>query len=360
MLDNRKRKILQAIVEEYIETAEPVSSKSLVEKHGIDFSSATIRNDMAELEKIGLLDKPHTSAGRVPSAQGYRYYVDQLLDYNDISIQEIKYIQSQLETKVNQIEDLTKIATSTLSEVTHYTSVGIGPKVSSQNIEEVKFVLLGSKLLMAVILTENGLIKETIIKFDEDITQDQVDTLTYLFNNKLKGQPLSQINQPIEDYMHSEMSNTLKVVRPVLEQLSKAINEDIPVYMEGANKSFEFPEFRSLDIAKNFVNILSADKTKKMIDILNSGENEDEINVYIGDENIDEALKDFSIITFKHKEKGKDLGTIAIIGPTRMDYSKVISAMKYISKKLCEDDMNNKNMLEKHKNELMGKEDENE
>lgn len=360
MLDNRKRKILQAIVEEYIETAEPVSSKSLVEKHGIDFSSATIRNDMAELEKIGLLDKPHTSAGRVPSAQGYRYYVDQLLDYNDISIQEIKYIQSQLETKVNQIEDLTKIATSTLSEVTHYTSVGIGPKVSSQNIEEVKFVLLGSKLLMAVILTENGLIKETIIKFDEDITQDQVDTLTYLFNNKLKGQPLSQINQPIEDYMHSEMSNILKVVKPVLEQLSKAINEEIPVYMEGANKSFEFPEFRSLDIAKNFVNILSADKTKKMIDILNSGENEDEINVYIGDENIDEALKDFSIITFKHKEKGKDLGTIAIIGPTRMDYSKVISAMKYISKKLCEDDMNNKNMLEKHKNELMGKEDENE
>lgn len=360
MLDNRKRKILQAIVEEYIETAEPVSSKSLVEKHGIDFSSATIRNDMAELEKIGLLDKPHTSAGRVPSAQGYRYYVDQLLNYNDISIQEIKYIQSQLETKVNQIEDLTKIATSTLSEVTHYTSVGIGPKVSSQNIEEVKFVLLGSKLLMAVILTENGLIKETIIKFDEDITQDQVDTLTYLFNNKLKGQPLSQINQPIEDYMHSEMSNILKVVRPVLEQLSKAINEDIPVYMEGANKSFEFPEFQSLDIAKNFVNILSADKTKKMIDILNSGENEDEINVYIGDENIDEALKDFSIITFKHKEKGKDLGTIAIIGPTRMDYSKVISAMKYISKKLCEDDMNNKNMLENHKNELMGKEDENE
>src|SRR5574344_1769766 len=201
MLDDRKKKILQAIVEEYIETAEPVSSKAIVEKYAVDYSSATIRNDMAELEKIGLLDKPHTSAGRIPSAQGYRYYVDQLINYNDISIQEVKYIQSQLETKVNQIEDLIKIATSTLSEVTHYTSVGVGPRVGSQNIEEVKFVLLGSRLLMAVILTEDGLIKETIIKFDEDVEQEQVDTLTYLFNNKLKGRPLTDIDKPIEEYM---------------------------------------------------------------------------------------------------------------------------------------------------------------
>ncbi len=339
MLDNRKKEILQAIVEEYIETAEPVSSKAICEKRGIDYSSATIRNDMAELEKIGLLDKPHTSSGRVPSAKGYRYYVDELLNYNDISIQEIKYIQEQLETKINQIEDLTKIATSTLSEITHYTSVGIGPKAESQDIEEIKFVLLGSGLLMAVILTENGLIKETIIKFDEDITAEQVDTLTYLFNNKLKGRPLAQIDKPMEEYMHSEMDNIIKVVKPVIEQITKIINEDVPVYMQGADKSFELPEFKSLDIAKNFVNILDTDKTKQMIEILNSSDNQDEINVYIGDENVDEALKDFSVITFKHKEKGKDLGTIAIIGPTRMDYSKVISAMKYISKKL---DENNK------------------
>ena len=338
MLDNRKKEILQAIIEEYIETAEPVSSKALVEKHGIDYSSATIRNDMAELEKIGLLDKPHTSSGRVPSAKGYRYYVDELINYNDISLQEIKYIQEQLETKINQIEDLTKITTSTLSEVTHYTSVGITPKADSQEIEEIKFVLLGARLLMAVILTESGLIKETIIKFDEDITDEQVETLNYLFNNKLKGKPLTQIDKPMEEYMHSEMKNILNVVKPFIEQISKVINEDVSVYMEGANKSFEFPEFKSLDIAKNFVNILDTDKTKQMIDILNSGDNNDEINVYIGDENVDKALKDFSVITFKHKDKGKNLGTIAIIGPTRMDYSKVISAMRYISKKLNEND----------------------
>lgn len=336
-MDERKKKILQAIIEEYIETAEPVSSKSIVENHGLDYSSATIRNDMAELEKVGLLDKPHTSAGRVPSVQGYRYYVDELLNYNNISVQEIKYIQDKLETKVNQIEELTKIATSTLSEVTHYTSVGIGPIAEGKNIEEIKFVLLGARLLMAVILTENGLIKETIIKFDEDINQEQVDTITDLFNNKLKGKPLTNIDRPMEEYMHSEMNNILKVVKPILEQIKKVVEEDIPVYMQGADKSFDFPEFKSLDIAKNFVNILDTDKTKQMMNILNNEEDDDEINVYIGDENVDKALKNFSVITFKHKEKGRDLGTIAIIGPTRMDYSKVISAMKYISKKLNED-----------------------
>ena len=209
--------------------------------------------------------------------------------------------------------------------------------MAGQTIEEVKFVLLGSRLLMAIILTENGLIKETIIKFDEDINQDQVDTLTYLFNNKLKGRPLTQIDKPMEEYMHSEMSNVLNVVKPVLEQITKAINEDFPIYMEGADKSFDLPEFKSLDIAKNFVNILDTNKARQMVNVLNSDDDQDEIKVYIGDENADEALKDFSVITFKHKEKGKDLGTIAIIGPTRMDYSKVISAMKYLSRKLDED-----------------------
>lgn len=336
-MDERKKKILQAIVEEYIETAEPVSSKAIMEKHAIDYSSATIRNDMAELEKEGLLDKPHTSAGRVPSAQGYRYYVDELLNYNNISIQEIKYIQDQLESKVNQLEDLTKIATTTLSEVTHYTSVGISPAVEEKIIEEIKFVLLGARLLMAVILTENGLIKETIIKFDEDINQEQVETITSLFNNKLKGRPLTDIDQPIEEYMHTAMSNILKVVKPVLEQIKRAVAEDAKIYMQGADKSFELPEFKSLDIAKNFVNILDTDKTKQMMNILNSEDEDDEINVYIGDENVDKALKDFSIITFKNKNISKNIGTIAIIGPTRMDYSKVISAMKYISKKLNEE-----------------------
>ena len=330
-MDNRKKKILQAIVEEYVETAEPVSSGSIVKKYGLDLSSATIRNEMANLEKVGLIEKTHTSSGRVPSAKGYRLYVDELMNDKNISIGEIKYIQSKMMKKINEIEDLTKIATSTISEVTHYTTVAIGPKTGMQNIDEIKFVLLGSRMLMAVILTDTGIIKETIIKFNQDITDEQVETLNFIFNNKLKGKPLDSIDKPLEEYIFSQMNYSLEVIKPIMNQLNKVINEEEKIYLEGANRAFDLPEFKSLEVARNFINVI--DQKEIVADLLNTGFAND-INVYIGNENENEKLKDFSIVTFKHRYKNKDLGTIGIIGPTRMDYSKVISVMKYISKKL--------------------------
>ena len=140
-------------------------------------------------------------------------------------MEEIKYIKSKLETRVNEMEELTKIATNTLSEITHYTTVAIGPKNNLQNIEEVKFVLLGKRMLMAIILTDTGIIKETIIKFDEDISEEQVETLTFIFNNKLKGKPLEEIDRPLEEYIFSQMNYSLKVIKPVMEQLNMLISE---------------------------------------------------------------------------------------------------------------------------------------
>ena len=333
MLDDRKKTILQAIVEEYINTAEPVSSGILVKNYNIEYSSATIRNEMAELEKQGYIEKTHTSSGRIPSEKGYRYYVDELLQDNELSLEEIEYIQKQLETKVNEIEDLTKITTNTLSEITHYTTVAIGPTPTTQYIEGRKFVLLGSKMLMAIIMTDTGLVKETIIKFEEDITEKQVDTLNTFFNNKLKGEPLETIDRPLEEYIITEMKDSISVIKPIIEQLKKVIHQEKQLYLEGTNKSFDLPEFKSLQIAKNFINVL--DTKEAVTQILNTGLAED-INVYIGDENEQKELKDFSVVTFKHKVGNKELGTIGIIGPKRMDYSKVISVMKYISKKLNE------------------------
>ena len=167
-LDKRKKKILQTIIEEYIESAEPVSSGDLVKE--LECSSATIRNEMAELEKYGYLEKPHTSAGRVPSQKGYRFYVDELIRDDKLTKREMEIIRERLETKVNALEDLTKIATTTLSEITHYTTITIGPDVNNHVIIDIKFVLLGSRVLMAVILTDSGVIRESIIKFDEDLS----------------------------------------------------------------------------------------------------------------------------------------------------------------------------------------------
>ena len=333
-MDERKKKILRAIVDEYIETAEPVSSNTIVQKYEPNISSATVRNTMAELEKIGYLEKTHTSSGRVPSAKGYRLYVDELLKYDDISLEEIKYIGEKLETKVNQLEELTQITTSTISEITHYTTVSVGPQSSKQRIEEIKFVLLGSRMLMAIIITDIGLIKETIIKFDEDINQEQVDTLTRIFNKKLKGQPLETIDKPLEEYIIDEISYNINIIKTIIEEIRKMIKKEESLYLEGRSKSFDLPEFKSLELARNFANVL--DEKELMLDILNQGR-ADDIQIYIGDENENQELKDFSVITFKHSIGNKELGTIGIIGPKRMNYSKVISVMKYISKMLNDD-----------------------
>ena len=333
MLSDRQKHILQAIIEEYINTAEPVSSGTILECYGLECSSATIRNDMSELEKLGYLEKPHTSAGRIPSVKGYRFYVDELLNDENITLEEIQYIKENLQNKIDEIEDLTKITTNTISEMTHYTTVAIGPDSSKNTIKDIKFILLGERLLMAVILTENGAIKETIIKYDEDITTSQINDLNVTFNNKLRGKPLEKIDKPMEEYILSTMENQAKVIKPIIQQMNRAIEETNKIYLEGTSKVFDFPEFKKIDTAKNFLSIL--DTKEEMLEILNSGIAKD-INVYIGDENENKDLKDLSIITFKHKVANKDMGTIGIIGPKRMNYSKVISIMKYISKKLNE------------------------
>lgn len=333
MLTDRKKRVLKAIIEEYINTAEPVSSGAIVENYIPDCSSATIRNEMVELEQLGYIEKPHTSAGRIPSVKGYRFYVNELLNDDNISLEEIEYIKDQLETKVNEIEDLTRITTNTLSEITHYTTVAIGPNSNNNLITDVKFILLGSRLLMVVILTDNGQIKETVIKYDEDISQNQVDGLNNIFNNRLRGKPLEKIDKPMEEYILSAMNNQVNVIKPIISQMNRVIEARSEFYLEGANKVFDFPEFKKIETARNFLSIL--DTKEEMLELLNSGLVED-INVYIGDENEREELKDLSIITFKHTAFGRDLGTIGIIGPKRMNYSKVISIMKYINKKLNE------------------------
>ena len=256
MLDDRKKKVLQAIIEEYINTAEPVSSNALISKYDLNCSSATIRNEMSDLEKKGLLDKMHTSSGRVPSAKGYRYYVDELLKDDNISLEEVKYISNTLETKVNEIEDLTKITANTISEITHYTTVTIGPKADEQIIQEIKFVLLGTRMLLAIIMTDTGMVKETIIKFDEDINEKQVETLNYMFNNKLKGQPIERIDKPLEEYLYQEMSDMVKVIKPIIEQIKKVLFEENKIELQGTRKELDLPEFNSLQVAKNFMNIL--------------------------------------------------------------------------------------------------------
>lgn len=260
---------------------------------------------MAALEEMGFLEKPHTSAGRIPSEKGYRFYVDRLLKDDKISLDEIGYIKSSLETRVNEIEDLLEVATNTLSEVTHYTSIAIGPKPEQHNIEDIKFVLLGCRTLMAVILTDAGIIKETIIKFEEDVSPDLIEQLSIMFNAKLRGKPLAHIDISMEEYINQEMKNALNVIKPIIREFNNAIEEySSNVYLEGTSKVFDFPEFRKFETTKNFLSVL---ETKEVVrDLLDNGFASD-INVYIGDEAGIEGFKDFSMVTFRHMVEGKEL-----------------------------------------------------
>ena len=300
-------------------------------------SSATIRNEMAELEKIGFLEKTHTSSGRIPSTLGYRYYVDELIREDDLTKLEMEYIKEKFEKKVNDLEELTKIASTTLSEITHYTTIAIGPNVTEHTIVDIKFVLLGSRVLMAVILTDSGIIRESVIKFDEDILQSQIDDLTVLFKNKMIGKPLSDLKMPIEDFITEEMKSGINIIKKIIEEINKLLDDTNKVYIEGAGNIIDLPEFKKVDLTKEFLNVL--DSKDLVSEIMSSGITEDigDIKVYVGQESEKEELKNFSIVAFDHLLEDKDIGTIGIIGPKRMDYSKVISVMKYISKKINDD-----------------------
>lgn len=196
---------------------------------------------------------------------------------------------------------------------------------------------------MAVILTDSGIIRESIIKFDENINQEQVEDLNVLFKRKLIGKSLDEINVPIEEFITAEMKTGVEVIKKIIKEINKLLRETGgKVYLEGTNKVVDMPEFQNTDIAKEFLNVLNSKDV--MSDVMNTDSKiEQDINVYIGEETEKEELKNFSLITFNHLIEGKDIGTIGIIGPTRMDYSKVITVMKYISKKLNDDFKKGKN-----------------
>lgn len=331
-IDERKEIILKAIIEEYIDSAEPVSSAILISKYPISLSSATIRNEMAELEKIGLLKKPHTSAGRIPSELGYRYYVDKLVEEAKLSKEEIFTIKDVLTKRSNTLDELLNVASTTLSELTHYTSLAIGPDIAEDTIKDVEFLLLGNTNLMTIILTECGVIKEAIIKFEDKITEDIVEDLKYIFKRKLIGKPLSIIDGKVEDYIVEEVKISAQIIKKIIDELNRILNDSERVYLKGASKSFKFPELKDEKVFENLLNVIEDKESFK--EVFSTVEDGSDITVYIGKENESLGLEDFSLITLSNKVDDRRLGTLGIIGPTRMNYSKVLAIMKKMAKTL--------------------------
>lgn len=324
MLNDRKKKILKAIVEDYIDSSQPVGSKTLVENYDLNVSPATIRNEMAELEDMGYLDKPHTSAGRVPSTLGYRFYVDALMKENNLNTDEIVLIKEKVENEILQVNEIVKHIGKAVSDITQYTVVSTGPSVKNAVIDDIKLVLLSNNMLLIIVLTEDSSVKETILKLDREINEEIIKKINEVLRTKLKGVYIKNIDKILLRCVEEQISKYLDILLKILNEIINIVEEN-NIELDGANNIFKHPESKDSSLVKNFLDVIEG---KELIKETLQLEDND-INIYIGDENSHSEFKDFSVITYKCPN---NLGAIGIIGPTRMDYSKVIAVIKYINK----------------------------
>lgn len=328
LLDERKKRILEAVIEEYNATAEPVGSTKIANDYKLGFSPATIRNEMANLEELGYLEQPHVSAGRIPSSQGYRFYVDSIMQEKKLTPTEKQIIDQMLKEDVTKFETLIKEASNIIARLTNYASIAIGPAMDSCQVEEIKLVKIGQDRLMIVILADNGIIKESIIKYTGQIPEENIEIFNNYLNYKLKGMNFNDIYENINEYVENELHNISNNIVPLVVELNNLlVNNNADIYMDGAKNLLNLPELKKEETLKNFLNIIETqDALKEMLKNSYDGN----INVYIGQENAFDDLKDFTIITYKQKINDKELGTIGLIGPKRMDYKKVIPVIKYV------------------------------
>ena len=335
MVDERKLKILQAIISDYIATGEPVGSRTIAKKYDLGISPATIRNEMADLEEMGLLEQPYTSAGRVPSSKGYRLYVDRIMEYERLSRDEELKIKKQLVEKHKvEIDALIHEVSSLLSELTNLTCLVNTPSVNNSCINSIQLMKVADDTMLCVIVMDGGIIKNKLIKIREDIPDMNIlSKISIILTETLKNLSINQINLEIitkvKIYLES-YSYIFDAILPALyEILKNGGNNDI--IMEGATNIFNYPEYNDINKAKEMLELLH--NKENMTSLMDSSNG---ITIKIGDENFIPEAKDCSVISAKYSIGGRDLGTIALIGPRRINYSKVLSIMEKVMKEFNE------------------------
>ncbi|CCJ34387.1 heat-inducible transcriptional repressor HrcA [Caloramator australicus] len=331
-LGERKRYILKAIVDDYIETAEPVGSRTIAKKYEMGISSATIRNEMADLEELGYLEQPHTSAGRVPSDKGYRYYVDKLINIKDPTPEEAFEIKNILQfATICEIDNIIKRTTKLLSEVTRYTAAVLSPSVKKSAVKSIQLVQVNDYDILAIVVTDTAVIKHVLIKLPRRIDYDTLLKINNMLNEKLRNLTVEQIDLSVINQILMELRGYYEILNAIIPVLYDSLKSvDCDIYLEGTTNIFKYPEYNDINKAKNFLSLLERKET--LIDIFSDdGEN---LKVSIGKENNNDEARDCSIIRASYMVGNKVVGTIGVIGPTRMDYSKVIGILKFIADNL--------------------------
>lgn len=334
-LGSRKQLILQAIIEDYINTAEPVGSRTVSKKYLTDISPATIRNEMADLEEMGYIEQPHTSAGRVPSDKGYRLYVDRLMGQKTIDRQDYEFIRKEFMDTVGEIDRLIKHASKLLSEMTKYASIAMAPQFKRTCLKHLQLIKLDTYNILAVIVTDAGIIKNSVIRTDTDIDVDALEKISNMLNQRLIGLSIEElVNMDVTQIDGGIKHNDdyRQVLTRVLPELLQALrySERAEIYSDGAANLLDLPEYSDVQKAKDFFSIL--DKNELLYDILKDVS--ESTSVTIGKENKIHQLKDCSLITATYSYNGRVIGSIGVLGPTRMKYSKVISIVDCLTQNL--------------------------
>lgn len=326
-LDERKKKILSSVVEDYIESAEPVGSKTLVEKYHLDYSSATIRNEMKLLEEEGYLEQPHVSAGRIPSTKGYRYYVDNLMKERKLSMVDINYINSTI-TGFGDIDDIFEQVADVVSKV--LSTPTVITKNNTDTIEKIKVVKISDNLLLIVLMSENGTVKDCIAKLTDTVEDTVIDKMTSILNQNLSGKPLQELHYVLNDVIKKDLQAFSGVMEQIVNSIKYEMSKDMKKLNSGVEKILENPEFSDIETVKNFINMIS---TKEIIDTALDKSKNNKLSIVIGSENKEVLLNDYTVISLDIEKDDKYLGKLSVIGPKRMDYAKTISTLKYINEK---------------------------
>jgi heat-inducible transcriptional repressor len=333
-IDDRKIKILQAIINDYINTADPVGSRTIANRYNFGISSATIRNEMADLEEMGYIEQLHSSSGRKPSDKGYRLYVDKIMMIQKLSLEEEINIKNQLlNAALFEVEKMVKQATVLLSDLTKLTGIVKSPSMSKSFIKSIQLIYVDSNNILAIIITDSGLIKNTLIRVKNSMDLDMLAKLTNTLNSRLKGLTIEEINLAVINNVRNDMIGHEYIFDSIIPTLYESLNDDnnLEVYVEGSTNIFNYIEYNDIYKAREFFSLL---EDKETIKSLMAGK--DNINIYIGSENLPKEAKECSIITTQYSLGDIPLGVIGIIGPTRIQYSKVISILTNITKELNE------------------------
>lgn len=335
-LDERKLKILQAIIRTYLETGEPVGSRTISKYTDLNLSSATIRNEMSDLEELGYIIQPHTSAGRIPSDKGYRLYVDTMLDAKESEIQELR---EELDEKVEKIDQVLQKVAKFLATNTNYATMVSGPRYQSKRVKFIQLTSVDKENLLAVIVLDNNVVKNQMIRIEEPLNEEIVVKLNFMLNTTLNGLDVLEINLAVIQKLKEQLGEHTQVVDSVIEVIGKTLVEedDLEVYTSGATNILKYPELS--DKAKA-AEILDAFEEKKIVHnwlgLPERGKDDEshDIQVYIGDETQIDSMKDCSMVTATYRIQEGVYGKIGIVGPKRMDYDKVVGTLNSLMSEL--------------------------